>query len=46
MFRHKFMQPLLPTTSTFPLRNRRFLMLIAFRIQIVLAYQIIAVVVG
>lgn len=40
------MQPLLPTTSAFPLRNRRFLTLIAFRIQIVLAYQIMAVVVG
>jgi MFS family permease len=40
------MQSLLSTASTFPLRNRSFLLLIAFRIQIVLAYQIIAVVVG
>jgi MFS family permease len=40
------MQSLISTASTFPLRNRSFLLLIAFRIQIVLAYQIIAVVVG
>ena len=40
------MQPLLSTDSTFPFRNRSFLMLIAFRIQIFLAYHIIAVVVG
>lgn len=40
------MQPLLSASSTSLLRNRSFLMLIAFRIQIVLAYQIIAVVVG
>ena len=35
-----------PVSSTFPLRDRSFLLLLAFRIQIVLAYQIIAVVVG
>jgi MFS family permease len=40
------MQPLLSTSAASPLRNRSFLMLLAFRIQIVLAYQIIAVVVG
>ena len=37
----------LPSVSLIhPLRNRSFLMLLGFRIQIVLAYQIIAVVVG
>lgn len=40
------MQPSLTTSSTPALRNRSFLMLLAFRIQIVLAYQIMAVVVG
>jgi MFS family permease len=40
------MQPLLPASSTVPLRNRSFLKLLAFRIQVVLAYQIMMVVVG
>ena len=35
-----------PALSSHPLSNRSFLKLLAFRIQIVLAYQIIAVVVG
>lgn len=39
------MQPLFPTSSA-PLRNRSFLKLLAFRIQVVLAYQIMMVVVG
>jgi MFS family permease len=40
------MQLSFPVFSSHPLRNRGFLKLLAFRIQIVLAYQIIAVVVG
>ncbi|HEY3325888.1 MAG TPA: MFS transporter [Novimethylophilus sp.] len=36
----------LPIQLTSPLRNRGFLKLLAFRLQIVLAYQIMAVVVG
>lgn len=40
------MQPAFSNSSTHPLRNRGFLKLLAFRIQIVLAYQIIVVVVG
>lgn len=40
------MHPLLSTSSTAPLRNRSFLKLLAFRVQIVLAYQIMMVVVG
>lgn len=44
--RPKFMQPSLPPSLTFTLRNRSFLKLLAFRVQIVLAYQIMAVVVG
>jgi MFS family permease len=40
------MQPLRSTSSTAPLRNRSFLKLLAFRVQIVLAYQIMMVVVG
>ncbi|MGA7749848.1 MAG: MFS transporter [Gallionella sp.] len=40
------MQPLLSTSSTALLRNRSFLKLLAFRIQVVLAYQIMMVVVG
>ncbi len=40
------MQPSLSASSPLPLRNRSFLILLAFRIQIVLAYQIIVVVVG
>ncbi len=40
------MNSLPATSSTSPLRNRSFLMLLAFRIQIVLAYQIVMVVVG
>jgi MFS family permease len=40
------MQSLLPTPPTAPLRNRGFLKLLAFRAQIVLAYQIMMVVVG
>jgi MFS family permease len=40
------MNPLLSTSSILPLRNRSFLMLLAFRVQIVLAYQIVVVVVG
>src|ERR1700693_2530718 len=40
------MQPLLAASSTIPLRNRSFLKLLAFRIQVVLAYQIMMVVVG
>jgi MFS family permease len=40
------MQPLLSTSSTVTLRNRGFLKLLAFRIQVVLAYQVMMVVVG
>lgn len=40
------MQSLLPKSSIAPLRNRSFLKLLAFRAQIVLAYQIMMVVVG
>ncbi len=40
------MQPLLPASSSVPLRNRGFRKLLAFRIQVVLAYQIMMVVVG
>ena len=40
------MQPLQPIPSSAPLRNRGFLKLLAFRIQVVLAYQIMMVVVG
>lgn len=40
------MQPLLSPSSTVPLRNRGFLKLLAFRVQVVLAYQIMMVVVG
>lgn len=40
------MQPAFPDSPSHPLRNRGFLKLLAFRIQIVLAYQIIVVVVG
>lgn len=40
------MPPSPATASTFSLLNRSFLKLLAFRIQIVLSYQIIAVVVG
>ncbi len=40
------MQLPFPAVSSHPLSNRSFLKLLAFRIQIVLAYQIIAVVVG
>lgn len=40
------MQPLLAASSTIPLRNRSFIKLLAFRIQVVLAYQIMMVVVG
>jgi len=40
------MQPLLPASSTLPLRNRGFLKLLAFRILAVLAYQVMMVVVG
>ena len=40
------MQPLQPISSAAPLRNRAFLKLLAFRIQVVLAYQIMMVVVG
>lgn len=40
------MQPALNTPPAFSLLNRNFIKLLAFRIQIVLAYQMIAVVVG
>ena len=40
------MQPSPPAVSAHPLSNRNFLKLLAFRTQIVLAYQIIVVVVG
>jgi MFS family permease len=40
------MQPLPDTSSTFSLFNRNFIKLLGFRIQIVLSYQMIAVVVG
>ena len=40
------MQPLLSASTTAPLRNRGFLKLLAFRVQVVLAYQIMMVVVG
>ncbi len=40
------MQPILSASSASPLRNRSFLILLAFRMQIVLAYQVTAVVVG
>jgi MFS family permease len=40
------MQASLSSSTTVPLRNRRFLKLLAFRIQVVLAYQIMMVVVG
>ena len=40
------MQPASSNSPAHPLRNRDFLKLLAFRIQIVLAYQIIVVVVG
>ncbi len=40
------MQPLLPTFATVTLRNRGFLKLLGFRIQVVLAYQVMMVVVG
>ncbi|MGA8864984.1 MAG: MFS transporter [Gallionella sp.] len=40
------MQPLISAPATAPLRNRIFLKLLAFRIQVVLAYQIMMVVVG
>jgi MFS family permease len=40
------MQPLLPASTPVPLHNRSFLKLLAFRIQVVLAYQIMMVVVG
>jgi len=40
------MQPLPAAPAVFPLRNRNFLTLIIYRVQIVLAYQIIVVVVG
>jgi MFS family permease len=40
------MQPLPPASTSAPLRNRGFLKLLAFRIQAVLAYQIMMVVVG
>ncbi len=40
------MQPLPPAPATAPLRNRGFLKLLAFRVQVVLAYQIMMVVVG
>ena len=46
MFHLNFMQPALPTSLTFTLRNPGFLKLMVFRVQIVLAYQIMAVVVG
>jgi Na+/glutamate symporter len=38
------MPPSLPVSS--PLRNRSFIKLLAFRVQVVLAYQIMMVVVG
>ena len=40
------MNSLPSTSSILPLRNRSFLKLLAFRVQIVLAYQIVMVVVG
>ncbi|MEO8417250.1 MAG: MFS transporter [Methylophilaceae bacterium] len=40
------MQSSLSPSSVLPLRNRSFLKLLSFRLQIVLAYQIVAVVVG
>jgi MFS family permease len=40
------MSPVFSPSAEKPLRNRSFLMLLAFRIQIVLAYQIIGVVAG
>jgi MFS family permease len=40
------MQPLVSSSSALPLHHRGFLMLLAFRIQVVLAYQIVVVVVG
>lgn len=40
------MHPLLSTSSAAALRNRSFLKLLAFRVQIVLAYQVMMVVVG
>lgn len=40
------MQPSFVQSSVLPLRNRSFLKLLVFRLQIVLAYQIMAVVVG
>ncbi len=40
------MQPLPSAPATAPLRNRGFLKLLAFRVQVVLAYQIMMVVVG
>ncbi len=40
------MQPPLPAASSAPLRNRGFLKLLAFRVQVVLAYQTMMVVVG
>lgn len=40
------MQAISPDSTTPPLRNRNFLRLLAFRVQIVLAYQMMMVVVG
>ncbi len=40
------MQPPLPAVSSAPLHNRSFLKLLAFRVQVVLAYQTMMVVVG
>ena len=40
------MQPTLPSPLIFTLRNPAFLKLMIYRVQIVLAYQIMAVVVG
>ena len=40
------MQPPFPASATSPLRNRSFTKLLAYRVQVVLAYQIMMVVVG
>jgi MFS family permease len=40
------MQPPFPASATPPLRNRSFIKLLAFRVQVVLAYQVMMVVVG